>query len=35
MLSECEYSKVDCLKFLRPDAARAVEWLKNNTEFNF
>jgi hypothetical protein len=35
MMSECNYAKVDCLKFFSSDTAEAINWLIRNTEFKF
>ena len=35
MMSECNYVKVDCLKFFSPDTAESISWLITNTEFKF
>jgi len=35
MISECDYAKVDCLKFFSSETAEAISWLSKNTEFKF
>lgn len=35
MISECDYAKVDCLKFFPSDTAEAIRWLSKNNEFKF
>ncbi len=35
MISECDYAKVDCLKFFSSDTAEAISWLSKNTGIKF
>ena len=35
MMSECNYVKVDCLKFFSSDTGESISWLITNTEFKF
>ena len=34
-MSECNYNKVDCLKYYTSDAAESISWLIKNTRFSF